>query len=104
MARILFLAVVAVLVLAGCSTGEAPLIAGGPTPTQAVDAMLGNPRILERDRAIVRERIRLDATDCAKHPNGVVTCRVRLYSIGRGWSAPSLGRFTNVDGRWTFDF
>jgi hypothetical protein len=104
MARILFLAVAAVLVLAGCSTGEAPLIAGGPTPTQAVDAMLGNPRILERDRAIVRERIRLDATDCAKHPNGVVTCRVRLYSIGRGWSAPSLGRFTNVDGRWTFDF
>lgn len=100
-----FLAMAGVVLLGGCSSGEAPLIAGGPTPTQAIDAMLGNARILERERvAIVEERVKLDASDCAKHPNGVVTCRVRLYSIGRGWSAPSMGRFTEVDGRWTFDF
>lgn len=77
----------------------------GPTPTQAIDAMLSNARILERQRvAIVEDRVKLEATDCAKHPNGVVTCRVRLYSIGRGWSAPSMGRFTETDGRWAFDF
>ncbi|MBO9587080.1 hypothetical protein [Devosia sp.] len=99
------LAIVGVLALAGCSSGEAPLIAGGPTPTQAIDAMLSNARILERQRvAIVEDRVKLEATDCAKHPNGVVTCRVRLYSIGRGWSAPSMGRFTEMDGHWTFDF
>lgn len=99
------LAFVGALVLAGCSSGEAPLIAGGPTPTQAIDAMLSNARILERQRvAIVEDRVKLEATDCAKHPNGVVTCRVRLYSIGRGWSAPSMGRFTEMDGHWTFDF
>lgn len=99
------LAVFGVVLLVGCSAGEAPLIAGGPTPSQAIDAMLSNARILERQRvAIIEERVKLDATGCAKHPNGVVTCRVRLYSIGRGWSAPSMGRFTEVDGRWTFDF
>lgn len=99
------LAIVGVLVLAGCSSGEAPLIAGGPTPTQAIDAMLSNARILERGRmSIIEDRVKLDATECAKHPNGVVTCRVRLYSIGRGWSAPSMGRFTETDGEWAFDF
>lgn len=99
------LAIVGVLVLAGCSSGEAPLVAGGPTPTQAIDAMLSNARILERQRmTIVEDRVKLEATDCSKHPNGVVTCRVRLYSIGRGWSAPSMGRFTEQDGRWAFDF
>lgn len=99
------LAIVWVVALAGCSSGEAPLIAGGPTPTQAIDAMLSNARILERQRvAIVEDRVKLEATECAKHPNGVVTCRVRLYSIGRGWSAPSMGRFTEMDGHWTFDF
>ena len=91
--------------LAGCSSGEAPLIDGGPTPTQAIDAMLSNPRILERQRvAIIEERVKLEATGCAKHPNGVVTCRVRLYSIGRGWSAPTMGRFTETNGTWSFDF
>ena len=93
------------MMLAGCSAGETPLISGGPTPTQAIDAMLSNPRILERERAsIVEERVKLEATGCAKHPNGVVTCRVRLYSIGRGWSAPSMGRFSQNEGKWTFDF
>lgn len=99
------LAIVGLAALVGCSSGEAPLVAGGPTPTQAIDAMLSNSRILERERvAIVEDRVKLEATECAKHPNGVVTCRVRLYSIGRGWSAPSMGRFTETDGRWTFDF
>lgn len=99
------LAFAGLMVLAGCSSGEAALIAGGPTPTQAIDAMLDNARILESQSAeIVRDRVKLEATDCAKHPNGVVTCRVRLYSIGRGWSAPSMGRFTETDGRWVFDF
>ncbi|KRA97451.1 hypothetical protein ASD83_09965 [Devosia sp. Root685] len=99
------LAIVGALALAGCSSGEAPLIAGGPTPTQAIDAMLGNTRILESQSVvIVRDRVKLDATDCAKHPNSVVTCRVRLYSIGRGWSAPSMGRFTETGGQWSFDF
>jgi len=99
------LALVGLMILAGCSAGEAPLIAGGPTPTQAIDAMLDNPRILERERAtIIEERVKLEATGCARHPNGVVTCRVRLYSIGRGWSAPSMGRFTETEGSWAFDF
>lgn len=100
-----FPAIAGLALLAGCSSGEAPLIAGGPTPSQAIDAMLDNARILQPGRvAIVEERVKLDASDCASHPNGVVTCRVRLYSIGRGWSKPSMGRFTEVDGRWTFDF
>lgn len=99
------LVIAGLMVLAGCSSGEAPLIAGGPTPTQAIDAMLGNSRIVERQLvAIDKSRVKLDATECAKHPNGVVTCRVRLYSIGRGWSAPSMGRFTEADGEWSFDF
>ncbi|HWV21455.1 MAG TPA: hypothetical protein VN036_10535 [Devosia sp.] len=99
------LAIAGAMMLAGCSSGEAPLVAGGPTPTQALDAMLNNARILERQRvAIVEDRVKLEATECAKHPNGVVTCRVRLYSIGRGWSAPSMGRFTEAGGQWTFDF
>ena len=98
------IALAGLIALAGCSAGEAPLIAGGPTPTQAVDAILTNHRILERDRTIVEERVKLEATDCAKHPNGVVTCRIRLYSIGRGWSAPSMGRFSETDGTWNFDF
>lgn len=99
------LAVIGVAMLAACSSGEAPLIAGGPTPSQAIDAMLSNSRILGRaQEAIIKERVKLDASECARHPNGVVTCRVRLYSIGRGWSAPSMGRFTEVNGRWTFDF
>ncbi len=98
-------ALVGLVFLSGCSASEAPLVAGGPTPTQAIDAMLANPRILQRDRvAIVEDRVRLEATDCSKHPNGVVTCRVRLYSIGRGWSAPSMGRFTPEDGDWSFEF
>jgi hypothetical protein len=97
-------ALAGILALSGCSSGEAPLIAGGPTPTQAIDAMLSNSRILERDVTIQRDRLRLEATGCAKHPNGVVTCRVRLYSIGRGWSAPSMGRFIDTGGRWSFDF
>lgn len=90
--------------LAGCSSGEPVLIAGGPTASQAIDAMLGNARILERDVTIRKDRVRLEATGCAKHPNGTVTCRVRLYSIGRGWSAPSMGRFTETSGAWSFDF
>lgn len=98
------LALAGLMALAGCSSGETPLISGGPTPTQAVDAILANTRILERDRTIVEERVKLEATGCAKHPNGVVTCRIRLYSIGRGWSAPSMGRFTEAQGAWSFDF
>lgn len=98
------IALAGLIALAGCSTGEAPLVAGGPTSTEAVDAILANTRILERDRSIVEERVKLEATGCAKHPNGVVTCRIRLYSIGRGWSAPSMGRFTEVHGDWNFDF
>ncbi|KKB80317.1 hypothetical protein VW35_07915 [Devosia soli] len=101
------LQVVAVLgffTLLGCSSEEPPLITGGPTVTQAIDAMLGNGRILQRDVTIRRDRVRLEATGCAKHPNGVVTCRVRLYSIDRGWSAPSMGRFTEAGGAWIFDF
>jgi len=99
------LAVLGVAMLAACSSGEAPLVAGGPTPSQAIDAMLSNSRILGRGQGtIIKERVKLDASDCAKHPNGVVTCRVRLYSIGRGWSTPSMGRFTEVNGNWTFDF
>lgn len=92
------------LSLAGCSAGEQPLIAGGPTPTEAIDAMLDNIRILDLDQAINEDHVRLDATDCARHPNGVVTCRVRLYSLGRGWSAPSVGRFTKTQDTWSFDF
>lgn len=96
---------VGLVFLCGCSSSEAPLVAGGPTPTQAIDAMLANPRILQRDRvAVVEKRVRLEATDCSKHPNGVVTCWVRLYSIGRGWSAASMGRFTLDGGNWSFDF
>lgn len=98
-------ALVGLVFLCGCSSSEAPLIAGGPTPSQAIDAMLANPRILQRDRvAAVEKRVRLEATDCAGHPNGVVTCWVRLYSIGLGWSAASMGRFTPDNGGWTFDF
>lgn len=98
-------ALVGLVFLSGCSTSEAPLIAGGPTPSQAIDAMLANPRIIERDRiAGVESRVRLEATDCARHPNGVVTCWVRLYSIGRGWSAPSMGRFAPSADQWSFDF
>jgi hypothetical protein len=100
-----FLAAIGLVLLVGCSAGEAPLIPGGPTPSQAIKAMLSNSRILERERvSIVEDRVKLEASECAKHPYGVVTCRVRLYSIGRGWSAPSMGRFTEVDGRWNFDF
>jgi hypothetical protein len=98
------LALAGTIALSGCSSGEAPLIPGGPTPGQAIAAMLGNARILDKNVDIVEERVRLEATGCAKHPNGVVTCRVRLYSIGRGWSAASMGRFTETGGTWTFDF
>lgn len=105
MKRVLVFALFALVALAGCKPGERPLVSGGPTPSQAIAAMLSNPRILERDRVeIVEKNVRLDATGCAKHPNGVVTCRVRLYSLGRGWSAASMGRFTPVNGQWTFDF
>jgi len=97
-------ALIGFFALCGCSSQEAPLIAGGPTPTQAIDAMLSNARIVNRDESVRRDRVRLEATGCAKHPNGVVTCRVRLYSIGRGWSAPSMGRFTDSGGQWSFDF
>ena len=98
------IALAGLIALAGCNSGEAPLITGGPTPTQAVDAILANHRILGRDRTIVEERVKLEATGCAKPPNGVVTCRIRLYSIGRGWSAPSMGRFSETNGHWNFDF
>jgi hypothetical protein len=99
------LAVVGALAVAGCVGGEKPLVSGGPTPTQAISAILDNARIISREQAAaVGDKVRLDATECAKHPNAVVTCRVRIYSIGRGWSAPAMGRFTQVDGRWVFDF
>jgi hypothetical protein len=99
------LAVVGTLAIAGCVGGEKPLVSGGPTPTQAISAILNNARIISRERAAaVGDKVRLDAMECAKHPNAVVTCRVRIYTIGRGWSAPSMGRFALVGGKWVFDF
>ena len=95
-----------VIGLAGCSSSkEAPLVAGGPTSTQAIAAMLENPRIRHRrDIDDLRKNLRLEATGCVRHPNGTVACRVRIYSIGRGWSDAAMGRFINDAGRWVFDF
>ncbi|MCW5721199.1 MAG: hypothetical protein KIS86_08660 [Devosia sp.] len=104
--RTVFL-VVAILAfgLAACATPEPPIIPGGPTTSEAIRAVLNNPRILPRDAVASELRnVRLDATHCSMLPRGEVSCHVRLYSLGRGWSAVTPGRFVKGDQGWAFSF
>lgn len=97
-------AVVSVLV-AGCQQPEARIIDNGPTTSEALRAVLANPRIVPQD-AVASElkNVRLEASSCVPMPRGEISCRVRLYSLGRGWSAVTPGRFVPENGGWSFVF
>lgn len=96
---------VLLLGLAACTRPEPPIISGGPTTSEAIRAVLNNPRILPQDAVASELRnVRLDATHCSVLPRGEVSCNVRLYSLGRGWSAVTPGRFVKEDETWSFAF
>lgn len=101
----LFLVFALALFLAACREPEARVIEGGPTMSEALGAVLGNARILPRDtNASDLHNVRLEASRCVLMPKGEVSCQVRLYSLGRGWSAVTPGRFVPSDAGWRFVF
>jgi hypothetical protein len=94
-----------VFLLAACQSPEPRIIDGGPTTSEAIRAVLGNPRILPRNAVASELRnVRLDASRCVPMPRGEFSCQVRIYSLGRGWSAVTPGRFVPGDGEWSFVF
>lgn len=100
-----FLAIAVALCLASCRAPEARIIDGGPTISQALGAVLANPRIVSRTVAADDlANVRLETSRCVQMPRGEVSCQVRLYSLGRGWSAPTPGRFVPSGGSWSFVF
>lgn len=91
--------------LVACAAPEPPIIPGGPTTSEAIRALLDNPRILPPEAVASELRnVRLDATHCAMLPKGEVSCNVRIYTLGRGWSAVTPGRFIKGDEGWIFSF
>jgi hypothetical protein len=101
----LFLVFALALCLAACREPEARVIDGGPTMSEALSAVLSNGRIVSRNVSDADlSNVRLEASRCVHMPRGEISCQVRLYSLGRGWSAPTPGRFVPGDGGWSFVF
>lgn len=100
-----FLVIALMSLLSACQAPEPRIVHGGPTISEATRAVLGNPRILPRDAVVSELRnVRLDASRCVPMPRGEFSCQVRIYSLGRGWSAVTPGRFVPGDGEWRFEF
>lgn len=91
------------LAIAGCANDDPTLVEGGPTRSQALQAVLGNMAIVPPGADT--SNTSLQASDCTKVAGNMVQCTIKLYSATRGWSQPTTGHFMPSGGNtWMFSF
>lgn len=91
------------LVVGGCANNDPAVIEGGPSRSQALRAVLSNIAIVPAGTDT--SNISLEAKNCTKLGASMVQCTIRLYSVARGWSEPTVGQFMRSGSdNWMFSF